>query len=178
MVSLIALRDQLDADIPIDYAHRRALDYSDLLPPESWRDICVDLAIPVGRSTRARLHRYWLYERLTGSPAVALAPGRGDPAFRALLADLPRTLSPDLIAVLDDVGREFLGRHDVRNDPVTWGPDLLEAGIESAEYRRTENRADAIHRLVAEELSLGHIARRLDTTINVIREVLTEHPTP
>lgn len=178
VLGLIALRDQLDANIPIDYARRRALDYSDLLPPESWRDICADLAIPVGRSTRARLHRYWLYERLTGSPAVALAPGRGDPAFRALLADLPRTLSPDLIAVLDDVGREFLVRHDVRDEPVTWGPDLLEVRFESAEYRRTKNRADAIHRLVAEELSLGHIASRLDTTINVIREVLTEHPTP
>ncbi|MET0996444.1 MAG: TniQ family protein [Mycobacterium sp.] len=178
VASLLALRDSLEAAAPIDYARRRGLDYADLLPTEQWHDICHDLAVPAGRSTKARLHRCWLYERVTGSPAITRSPGRGDPPFRAALADLPRTLSPELFAALDDAGHEFLVRHDVRDEPLTWCPDLTDTGLESAAYRRVETHIDEVHRLVADRLSLGEIANRTDTTIDVIRELLTEHPAP
>lgn len=178
MAGLVALRDQLEAGAPVDYTRRRALDYADLLPTDQWRAICADLAVPAGRSMRARLHRSWLYELLTGSPATALAPGRGDPAFRALLADLPRTLTPALITALEDVGREFLARHDARDEPLRWRPPFLDTWLGGVEYRPAEPRASEIHRLVAEGHPLGRIACRLDTTINVVREVLTECPAP
>jgi hypothetical protein len=176
--SLLALRDSLQATAPIDYTRRRALDYGDLLPTGRWHSICDGLAIPVGRSTRARLHRCWLYERLTGSPAITRVPGRGDPSFRAPLADLPRTMSPELMAALDDVGHDFLVRQGVGDEPLTWCPDLTDTGVESAAYQRVEAHVDEVHRLVADELSLGKIAGRTDTTIDCIRELLTEHPAP
>lgn len=177
MASLIALQGQLDAVVPIDYARRRALDYSGLLSPESWRAICRDLAVPVGRLTRARLHRCWLYERLTGSPAIPLAPGRGDPPFRALLADLPRRLTPELVAALDDVGREFLTRQGMRDEPLIWYPGRADAGWVYA-CRRVEAQIDEVHRLVRMGSSLGDIARRTGSTIDVVREVLVTQPTP
>jgi len=176
MERLIVLGDHLEAGVPVDYARRRALDYADLLPTDQWRGICVDLAMPAGRSMRARLHRSWLYERLSGSPAIALPPGRGDPAFRALLADLPRTLTPALVAALDDAGREFLRSQGVHDEPLRWRPHLREASVGSAEYQRVEARVREIHRLVTEGHPLGWVAGRLDTTINVVREVLTEYP--
>lgn len=176
MAGLIALRDQLEAGVPVDYARRRALDYAGLLPTDQWRAICVDLAMPAGRSMRSRLHRSWLYERLSGSPAIALTPGRGDPAFRALLAELPRTLTPPLIAALDDAGREFLRSQGVHDEPLRWRPDLREALAGSAEYQHAEARVSEIHRLVTDGHPLGRIAGRLNTTINVVREVLTEYP--
>lgn len=178
MAGLIALQDQLQEGVPVDCARRRALDYANLLPTDQWRTICVDLAMPAGRSMRARLHRSWLYERLTGSPASALTPGRGDPAFRALLADLPRTLTPALVAALDDVGREFLMRQGVHDEPLRWRPDLRDEWVGSTEYQHAETRVSEIHRLVADGHPLGRIAGRLDTTINVVREVLTEWPAP
>lgn len=176
MEGLIVLGDHLDAGVPVDYARRRALDYSDLLPTDQWRAICVDLAMSSGRSMRACLHRSWLYERLSGSPVIALTPGRGDPAFRALLADLPRTLTPALIAALDEVGREFLRRQGVHDEPLRWRPNPREALIGSVEYQRAEARVSEIHRLVTDGHPLGRIAGHLKTTINVVREVLTEYP--
>ncbi|WP_255506077.1 TniQ family protein [Mycolicibacterium sp. 018/SC-01/001] len=176
MASLIGLRDQLEAGVPVDYARRRALDYAGLLPIDQWRAICVEVAMPAGRSMRARLHRGWLYERLSGSPAVALAPGRGDSAFRASLADLPRTLTPALVAALDDAGREFLRSQGVRDEPLRWRPDLCDVLAGSAYYQRAEARVSEIHRLVTDGHPLGWIAGCLNTTINVVREVLTEYP--
>lgn len=176
LARLLALHDRLETDVPIDYARRRILDYADLLPAERWHAICHDLAIPVGRSTRARLHRCWLYERLTGSPAITRSPGRGDPPFRAILADLPRALSSELIAALDDAGHDFLARHGVRDEPLTWCPDLADAGLESAAYRRVEAHIDEVHRLVGAGWPLSGIAKQTDATIDVIREVLVAYP--
>jgi hypothetical protein len=179
MATVIALRDELEAGAPIDYARRRTLDYADLLPPDRWHAICRDLDFPMGRSTRARLHRCWLYERLTGSPAVGLAPGRGDPRFRALLADLPRTLSPTLAVELENVGYEFLAQKGVRDEPLTWCPDMTawSAGLVNDDYARALASIDVIHRHVADYISLGAIAEQTGTTIAMIREVLVACPT-
>jgi hypothetical protein len=179
--TLIGLNETLSATAgPIDYERRRALDYTGLLLDEQWHIICRDIATPIGRSTKARLHRCWLFERITGSPARSCPHAIDDPRFFAALADLPRTLSPELVAALDDVGRDFLVQHGVADEPLMWIPKLDEpVGPGSTFAEWTDAHVDEIHRFVsAEGLSLSAVARQTGTTLDVVREVLNCRPAP
>jgi TniQ len=179
--TLISLSDTLTSTAaPIDYGRRRELDCGDLLPDSQWQDICHDLAAPTGRLIKARLHRCWLYERITGSPARSGPHAIDDPRFFAALADLPRTLSPELVTALEDVGRDYLLRHGIGDEPLMWFPERdVTIGSGASGFELAAAHVDEIHHLVAAEgLSLGAIARRTGTTLEIIREVLSCHPAP
>ena len=59
-----------------------------------------------------------------------------------------------------------------------WAPKLLRNALLGGIHDNLglEARVGEIHRLVADAYRLGRIAGRLNTTINVVREVLTEYP--
>ena len=178
---LIGLTETLSATAgPIDYERRRALDYTVLLREEQWHTICHDIATPTGRSIKARLHRCWLFERITGSLARSCPHAISDPRFFAALADLPRTLSPELAAALDDAGRDFLVQHGVVDEPLMWVPMLDEpVGPGSAFTTWADIHVEEIHRFVsAEGLSLSAVARQTGTTLDVVREILNCRPAP
>lgn len=180
-VTLIGLNEALSARAgPVDYERRRALDYTGLLLEEQWHTICHDITTPIGRSIKARLHRCWLFERITGSPALSCPHAISDPRFFAALADLPRTLWPELVAALDDAGRDFLVQHGVVDEPLMWVPKLDEpVGPGSAFADWVDIHVDEIHRfLSAEGMSLSAVARQTDTTLDVVREVLNCRPAP
>lgn len=54
---------------PIDYTRRRAIDYTDLLPPSQWYEICRDADTRRGADPKLWFARYYLYEMLSGKPA-------------------------------------------------------------------------------------------------------------
>lgn len=179
--TLIDLADQLDASPgPIDYHRRRAIPYAHLLPHSQWRTICRDTATPVGRAVKARLHRCWLYQRITGSPARRCPHAVQSRVFAAALADLPRTLSPELVRALDESARELLTVHGLEHEPLQWHPpnDLLTpTAPASADW--TEDRLAQLHRLISvEALSLSEAARQMSSSIDGVRHVLNSHPAP
>lgn len=107
---------------PIDYERRRRLPVEDLLPEPSWRRICRDTATAGGDSATLALHRCWLYERVTGSPARCSPYAIDTRRFYGKLADLEESLTPELSAGLEAYGLEFLSRHELGHEPLQWQP--------------------------------------------------------
>jgi hypothetical protein len=163
---------------PIDYQRRRLLPTRDLLSDAQWRSICRDVDVSPGHGVRVRLVRCWLYERIIGSPGRLCehAPRTGE--FRAKLADLPRTMFPDLVAALDDVARRFLDDHGLAGEPVRWSPPD-DAVPDWLSRRPVDTVIDIrrLHDLVRpRDCLLGAVAARLDAPIELVREVLNDHP--
>jgi hypothetical protein len=107
---------------PIDYERRRQLPVEDLLPEPSWRRICRDTATAVGDSVTLSLHRCWLYERITGSPARCSPHAIDTRMFYGRLANLAGSLSAELAAAVEEYGLEFLSRHGLGHEPLQWQP--------------------------------------------------------
>jgi hypothetical protein len=174
------LADQLEERCcPIDYQRRRRLSFLDLLPESQWQQVCRATATPVGRSVKMVLHRCWLYERLTGSPAQEGPFAFDSPKFRSALAELPRTLTPDLVGALDGAGRMFLDSHGLGHEPLRWQPEP--GSHSSAVHGMCWEKVDigTLHRLIGEQgVTLTVAARTCHTSIGVIRELLNEWPAP
>lgn len=78
-LAIIRLADYLHAhDCRINCQRRRALDYSSLLTPQTWRQICGDLDIRTGGDKRSQLARCHLYTVISGNPATQ-HPGSSTP---------------------------------------------------------------------------------------------------
>lgn len=176
---LAALADYLTENpAPIDYPRRRSLPTRNLLPATQWRSICRDVDMSPGHGVRIRLIRCWLYERITGSPGrlSTHAPKTGE--FRAKLADLPRTMFPDLVVALDDVARHFLDDHGRACEPLRWSPP--EDAVPGWLARRPLDTVIDVERLRdlvrPRDSLLGAVASRLDAPIELVREVLNDHP--
>ena len=107
---------------PIDYKRRRQLPVEDLLPEPLWRRVCHYTATTAIDSATLSLHRCWLYERITGSPARCSPHTIDTRKFYAGLADLSESLSPELIEALETYGNEFLSRHGLGHEPLHWQP--------------------------------------------------------
>lgn len=180
-VMLATLADYLTQHpSPIDYVRRRHLDTQDLLPQSEWLRMCRNLGMLPGNQVKIRLVRCWLYERLTGSPGRRCGHGRTTGEFRAKLADLPRTLNPELVSALDDAGRRFLDDNGLADEPLRWSPPKDAAPNWLS--RKPLNEAidiDKLHELVLPRDSyLGTIATHLGTSIELIREALNDAPAP
>jgi hypothetical protein len=177
------LADYLDdKNVPIDYQRRRRLDYSDLLPPEQWLDLCRQAGVPPGQGRRAKMARCMLFARISGLPVEA-APDfadTGEAYFRAETARFAVARTPDLATALDEAARAFLARHRVRGEPVTWQPPVSLLGdLDLPGPDPSLVDVARLHELVREPAHLvKHAAEVLGTTVDAVRVVLDEHPAP
>ena len=116
-----------DNDVPIDYQRRRRLDYSDLLPPRQWLDLCRRTGMPPGRGRRdkmARCHAVRAHQRASRRGRTRFRYRRRRSLLPRRNSPLRRFRTPELAAALDETARDFLARHRVRGEPVTWQPPM------------------------------------------------------
>ena len=171
-----------DNDVPVDYQRRRRLDYSGLLPPGQWLDLCRRTGVSPGQGRRDKIARCLLFARISGLPFEA-APDfdtSGEAYFRAETAHFSAIRTPELVAALDETASDFLARHRVRGEPVIWHPpvsllgDLDLPGPDSSLIDVTR-----LHELVQRRRHPAqHTADVLGTTIDAVRLLLDEHPAP
>ncbi len=178
-VMMAALADHLaEHPAPINYETRRLLPARDLLPDSHWHSICRDVALPPGRGVRIRLVRCWLYERITGSPGRFSTHALKTGEFRAKLADLPRTMFPDLVLALDEAARRFLDVHGLAAEPLRWSPP--QDAVPGWLARQPLDTVIDTHRLQnlvrPRNAPLGAVAARFGVPIELVREVLNDHP--
>lgn len=179
--ALTGLADYLQENsTPINYARRRTLDFSGLLVDAEWTKICRTTGTPQGRGVKLRVARCWLYERLSGSPAVMCLDALNTIDFRGKLLGFSRHLTPGLLGQLDAAARRFLDRHQLSGEPLTWCPPT--AIIENLDLPgkgpATVNTGE-LRRLIREEhLGIYQAADRLDTAPSTIRYVLETSPLP
>jgi hypothetical protein len=180
---LIRMAEYLaENDVPIDYHRRRQLDYSLLLPDDVWARICRDTATPGPGAIRARIARCFLFERLSGMPASSAPWALDDNAFRTLVADFPRHLTPELARALDEHAHDFLflADHGIDGEPTAWRPParVLEG------LRLPGDDPDAVdltylhHVIATDGKKLGIAATRLGTSLDTVRYLLETHPAP
>lgn len=171
-----------DNDVPIDYQRRRRLDYSDLLPLRQWHDLCDRTGISPGLGRRDKMARCMLFARISGLPIEA-APDFGateEAYFRAETARFAAIRTSEFAVALDEAARDFLARHRVRGEPVTWHPPLsLLSDLDLPGPDPSLIDVARLHELVRERVhSVRHAAGVLGTTVNAVRVVLDEHPAP
>ena len=177
------LADYLDDnDVPIDYQRRRRLDYSGLLPPRQWLDLCRRTGVPPGQGRRDKIARCLLFARISGLPVEA-APdfaATGEAYFRAETARFAAIRTPELAAALDETARDFLARHRIRGEPVTWHPPLsLLSDLDLPGPDPSLIDVARLHELVRERAHpVQYAAEVLGTTVDAVRVVLDEHPAP
>ncbi|MBU8826956.1 TniQ family protein [Mycolicibacterium goodii] len=165
---------------PIDYERRRHLSTDTLLPEALWHKICRDVGFTPGSGLRIRFIRCWLYERITGSPARLCGDAVNTATFRAVVADIPRVLYPEMVTALDNAARQFLDDHGLRDEPLRWSPPA-HALPSWTRLRPVDTALDiaALHTLVRpRDCRLGAVAERLRAPIELVREVLNDQPAP
>lgn len=116
---------------PIDYARRRALDCSALLPDTQWRDLCSRHNVHPGTGHRHRHARAHLFRLITGNPLRAMPRGwdTDDITFSSVTRFVGRT--PEGLRVdLARIGDEYLTAHGI-DEPLTWMPPLAQFDIGS-----------------------------------------------
>lgn len=124
--ALIRLSDYLNTfGAPIDYQRRRNLDYSGLLSEKVWNQMCIQADEPPVAVRPAIGARYYLIERLSGTPAQWLQAGNDSDArmVTALVINLRRGMRTRLEDLLDDHAQSFLAERGV-HEPVVWHPPL------------------------------------------------------
>ncbi|MEU9111063.1 TniQ family protein [Streptomyces sp. NPDC048483] len=182
-LGLFALADYLDQQgSPIDYTRRRALDYRDLLPLDTWTRLCRDIDFEAGGVRRHQFARALLFERLSGLPAT-LAPAAYTPStqeLRTMLRTFETDLTPALMSQLEGHAAEFLTRQGVRGEPLSWQPpaDIIrDLELPGCDLRDID--LGMLHRLIRGEcLTTAQAARRLGVSHDAVRFVLQEQPAP
>jgi hypothetical protein len=171
-----------DNDVPIDYQRRRRLDYTELLPPQQWLDLCRRTGVSPGHGRRDKMARCLLFVRISGLPLEA-APdfaATGEACFRAETARFAAIRAPEFAAALDETARDFLAKHRVRGEPVTWHPPLSLLGdLDLPGPDPSLIDIAHLHELVRERMQpVQRVAEVLGTTVDAVRVVLDERPAP
>jgi DNA-binding transcriptional LysR family regulator len=171
-----------DHDVSVDYHRRRRLDYSDLLPPGQWLDLCRRTGVSPGQGRRDKIVRCMLFARVSGLPVEA-APDfetTSEAYFRAEIARFAAIRTPEFAAALDETVGDFLARHRVRGEPVIWHPPIsLLVDLDLPGPNPSLIDVTRLHELVrGGRHSARHAADVLGTTIDAIRLVLDEHAAP
>jgi hypothetical protein len=180
--ALMRLSAYLDRHpVPIDYARRRQLDYSGLMPDTEWRRVCRDTHTQQGAAAKTNAARRYLFEMISGCPARQIR-NNGSARSSAVVvpagaSDFALSLTPQLAARLNTAGQRFLTRHGI-DEPLTWQPPLgLLEGLALPGDDPGLVDLDTVHRLANRpHITIGSIARQLDTTIDVVRHLLIQHP--
>ncbi|WP_416976966.1 TniQ family protein [Streptomyces sp. T028] len=181
-MALIRLADYLDAhEVPIDYARRRRLDYSDLLSLDAWRTVWHRaLMPPAAANQRHGLARCFLFERASGLPWQRMPhPPHDTVAFRSRRTRFPFLLTQSLMDGLDRIGRAFLARNAIHDEPVFWQPPArLLDGLDLP--RPDPDRLDiaTLHALLGAGHTPQHLARALGADLRTLRYVMAQHPRP
>lgn len=172
MADLIA-----DGHAPIDYARRRHLDYTDLLPDDEWQRIYRRADAPAIGIRTAVAARMFLYERMSGQPAARQSSRA---AFKVF--SFPRCLTPNLLAELEQHGLEFLVSQGVTDEPVTWDPPpgVFEGLSLPAPDFDSIDRTQLFEllRTAPERRSMSAVAAILGITNDVLYEHLSGDPLP
>jgi len=179
-VALIRLADYLDThEVPIDYARRRRLDYTDLLSESQWTQACDRTMQHPGSGARYHVARCFLFERASGLPATCLPHASPSTSFRDARNRFPYLLTPELLTELDRFGQDFLARCGITEEPLTWEPprELLR-GLDLPQSDPEVLSLDDLHRLVSAGDAPLTIARKLGTDTRTLRFVLSDHPAP
>lgn len=125
LAAILNLAAYLDShETPIDYARRRRLDCTELLPEEEWQQLCARLNVQPGSGARHRHARAHLYRAITGN-SMRRAPEAWDAAGISprTVTTFTKTLPDTVRRELDDIGRAFLLRRGI-DEPLSWAPPL------------------------------------------------------
>ncbi|MBX7133429.1 MAG: TniQ family protein [Fimbriimonadaceae bacterium] len=167
-------------NVPIDYGRRRQLDYTKLLPDETWARICRNAGVFGARTSRARVVRCFLFERLSGLPAERAPFALNDGAFRSRVADFPRHLTVDVLRALEDHSLEFLARQGIRDEPTTWHPPThLMSGLDLPGADSDAFDPATLHEMAKDNtVRLSDGAALLGIDIETARYLLAMNPAP
>ena len=110
-------------DVPVDYARRRALDYSGIPLESQWQEVCRVAGVSAGGGRRWRLARALLHRTLSGNPIHSIPPewdqaGVTAPAVARFADGLPSAVRTGL----DQLAADFLLVNGI-DEPVTWTPE-------------------------------------------------------
>ncbi|SHL54900.1 TniQ family protein [Streptomyces yunnanensis] len=177
------LADQLDAEpAPLDYERRRHLDYSSLLPPQEWEDICRRTGQFRGRERRIHAARGHLFERISGLPAELMPSETAvtEADTRKWVSEFTTQLTSDLATELDHTARAFLDRHRIHDEPLTWQPDTqFLTGLELPGTDLDGASVAALHELIRRpRMTVTQAAHLLGTSNDAVKHLLAEHPRP
>lgn len=113
---------------PIDYARRRAIDYSDILPRDEWHEVCRTANVLPGRDRRWQIARAHLYALLSGN-RLARAPFASAANFPSFveLQQFRDRLPGAVAEALRSSAAEFLTARGI-DEPMSWMPELDVAG--------------------------------------------------
>ncbi|WAX78340.1 helix-turn-helix domain-containing protein [Streptomyces sp. KMM 9044] len=178
-LALIRLAAYLDShEVPIDYARRRRLDYTTLLPEDEWIDLCHRALMDPGAGTRHHSARCYLFEKISGLPHTRIPnPPPDSQSFRNSRVRFPYVLTQAAATALDQPGGTFLDRNRLASEPLTWQPpaELLNGlGLPRADPDDID--LDDLHRRVRDGQPSTHIAAELGTDPRTVRYLLSEHP--
>ncbi|WP_233164965.1 LysR family transcriptional regulator [Mycobacterium sp. AT1] len=163
-------------EIPVDYARRRTLDYSSLLPVETWNQICSETDSFAGTGVRAEVARLYLFEKVsTLSPNLApFAREAIQPAVCGPVRNFPAAITPRLAARLNEVATKFLDQQGIY-EPVTWHPPLTlldELDLAGSDPGNLDPDHLTEARLKDRTGRIEPIARRLGVTGDIVRYLL------
>lgn len=177
-IALLGLSDYLqEYPAPIDYARRRALDYTGLLPLAQWHGVCRDADVSRGNGLKLWRARSYLYEMLSGKPARCYSHPDTSSIPEHHAGRFALSLTPNLVRRLDHVAQCFLSDMSI-DEPVTWQPPLtlLEgvplAGLDPATVDLSRLR----HLAQQPGSTVTGIARRLGLTPAAVCVLLAENP--
>ncbi|WP_405392441.1 TniQ family protein [Streptomyces sp. NBC_01102] len=182
-LGLLALADYLDQEgSPIDCTRRRTVDYRDLLPLDTWTQLCRGIDFEAGGVRCHQFARAMLFERLSGLPAT-LAPATYAPStteLRTMLRTFETDLTPALMSQLEAHAAEFLTQQGIHDEPLSWQPptDIVrDLKLPGCDLRDID--PGMLHRLIRDErLTTAQAARRLDVSHDAVRFILQEQPAP
>ncbi|MGO9154453.1 TniQ family protein [Mycobacterium sp.] len=160
---------------PIDYARRRQLDYTALLPEPEWKAICRSTGTrPEGLSTARR----YLLERLSATFAFAGPMTKADQDGYVMLQRFPARLTPDLSVELAEYSLRFLAGQGITGEPDSWSPPVALLNDLHLPNRGVEDvDISCLHHLIRHRgVLLGRAADELGTTVDIVRAALEQDP--
>lgn len=163
---------------PIDYARRRTLDYSTLLPDQLWHQICRTTATARGGTRKVDTLRCHLYSLISGNPVNSAPWFTNTSGFRARMAALPTQLTPALTEAITTEARTFLRRRRIE-EPVSWHPPVeLLRELRLPGHDPAAIDVHRLHGMVQQQRTVTDIAENLNTSIEALRCALVQHPAP
>ena len=143
--------------------------------------MCRDTHTQHGAAAKAYAARSYLFEMISGRPVRQLSNDGSAQTCTVMRSrgagDIALSLTPQLAGRLYTAGQRFLSDHSI-DEPLTWHPPLrLLDGLDLPGDDPGLVDLETVHRLADRPgITIGSIARQLDTTLDVVRHLLIEPP--